>query len=346
MNKKLIYDYSLSDLQDYLVENGFKKFAATQIFEGIYKKHKNINEITNISKDLKQHLEDNFIDEDLEVVEKQVAKDKTTKWLFKLKDGEYIEAVLMRFHYGNSVCVTTQVGCNMGCKFCASGLIKKKRDLTAGEIVQQVKMIDKYLMKEDKRVSHVVIMGIGEPFDNFDNTIKFINTINHDKGLGIGKRNITVSTSGLVDKIVEFSKLENQVNLAISLHATNDEKRTSIMPINAKYNLNQLMNSLRTYSKNSNRRITIEYIVLDGINDSDEDAEELYELLHAINAYVNLIPYNEVPESGFKRSSRYDKFADKLFELGANVTIRREKGHDIDAACGQLRSKREGITND
>ena len=337
---KVIYDYSRKWFEDYFVSKGLAKFRATQVFEALYSKQvESFDEITNINKEVKAMLSNEFTFESLKVEKIQESFDGTTKFLFKLSDGNLIETVLMVHDYGMSVCVTTQVGCNMGCKFCASGVLKKVRDLSSGEIVLQVLNIDKYLKKQGKRVSHVVVMGIGEPFDNYDNVMEFIKIINDDKGLQIGSRHITVSTCGLSPKIIEFSKLPLQVNLAISLHFSSDEKRSKYMNINRKYNLENLFNAINEYYLNTNRRVTFEYILLDGINDSLEDARKLVDLVKGVNCYVNLIPYNDT--GMFKRTSneKRDKFFDYLSKNHINAIVRKEHGSDIDASCGQLRAK-------
>ena len=251
----------------------------------------------------------------------------------------------MNHDYGYSLCVSSQVGCNMGCRFCESGRLKKVRNLEAYEIVQQILLIEEDIKR---RITHVVVMGIGEPFDNYDNVMRFIRICNDQKGLAIGARHITVSTSGLANKIVDYSKEGLQVNLAISLHASNDETRNKIMPINKAYPLNKLFEAIREYSKNADRRVTIEYILLKGINDSLTNADELVELLKGTFAYVNLIPYNEVKENEFRRSEKKEvrAFYERLKSKGVNVTIRKEFGTDIDAACGQLRAKKEGVISE
>ena len=258
------------------------------------------------------------------------------KFLFRLQDGEKIEAVLMEHDYGLSVCVSSQVGCNMGCRFCESGRLKKVRNLETYEIVEQILLIEKYI---GKRISSVVLMGIGEPFDNYDNIIDFIRIINDAKGLALGARHITVSTCGLVPKIVEFSDLDLQVNLALSLHGATDEVRNKIMPINKAYNLESVMKAISDYIKKTNRRVTIEYVMLDNINDREIDAINLSKLLKGMNVYVNLIPYNETNNIDYKKSKRINEFFQSLKNKGINVTIRREFGGTIKAACGQLRSE-------
>lgn len=343
MSEKVsIYNLSRKTLENFLVENGEKKFRATQIFEAIYRNgYTNFDDITTLSKDGKSFFNNNFEFNTLKVKEVKVSSDETTKFLFELKDGNLIETVLMPHDYGYSVCVTTQVGCNMGCKFCASGVLKKIRNLETFEIVLQVLTINNYLKEKEKRVSHVVVMGIGEPFDNYNNVLEFLEIINDAKGLEIGARHITLSTCGLVPKIYEFSDFPLQVNLAISLHFPNDELRDKYMPINKSYKLDKLIESLRYYFSKTNRRITFEYILLDSINDSTNDAKELIKLIKGLNCYVNLIPYNET-NGVFRRTTpeKRDRFYDCLIKNGINATVRKEFGHDIDAACGQLRAKK------
>ena len=338
-----IYGYLKKDLENYLVDAGFKKFNATQIFEGLYrKKVKNFEDISNISLNLKQHLKDNFSLELPKISKKQVSHDGTTKYLLELVDGNCIETVLMIHEYGYSLCVSSQVGCNMGCKFCASGLKKKLRSLNAYELVSQIILVENDL---NIKISHVVVMGTGEPFDNYDNLMKFIRIINDPKGLEIGARHITVSTCGIVPKIYEYANENIQTNLAISLHAPSDEVRDQIMLINRKYRINDVINACKDYYKVTNRRITFEYILLKDVNNKVEHAKELAKLIKGMNAYVNLIPYNEVDEFSFKSVSKEEalKFYDVLKKQGINVTLRKEHGRDIDAACGQLRLKSEKI---
>ncbi len=335
-----IYDYTLSELEEMLTSFEFKKFNARQVFEWIYKKGvRDFSLMSNLSKTLRSFLIENFTLSDLGINSHQISKDGTEKFLFELEDNNLIETVLMRHDYGNSVCVTTQLGCNIGCSFCASGLQKKKRDLKAYEIVEQVIKVAE-VTKE--RVSHVVVMGIGEPFDNYDETMKFIEIINSPYGLEIGARHITVSTSGIVPKIEKFSNETKQVNLAISLHAPNNEVRTKLMKINKVYPIEEVIRASKEYVEKTNRRITFEYILLEHINDELRHANELSDLLRGINCYVNLIRYNEVKEFNLKGSSeeRANSFYLKLKSRGINTTLRREKGGDIDAACGQLRSKK------
>ena len=334
-----IYDYTEDMLKEYLVSNGEKPFRAKQLIEWLYRhKIESFDEISNMKKDFIEKLKNEFVLDKLECVTLQESNDGTKKFLFRLSDGNLIETVLMTHDYGYSVCVTTQVGCNMGCQFCASGMKKKLRNLETHEIVLQILTVAKML---DIRVSHTVIMGIGEPFDNYDNVINFMKIINHPLGLEIGARHITVSTCGLVEKIYEYSEFDIQANLAISLHAPNNEIRNQIMNINRAYPIEKLIDAISYYIEKTNRRVTIEYILLRGLNDSKENANELADLLHGLNVYVNLIPYNEVIEKPYKRSTKEDMvaFFDVLKKRRINVQLRKEQGSDIDAACGQLRSK-------
>lgn len=345
--KPSIYGLQQKDLISWFLSHGEKKFRATQVWEWLYRARvTEFSEMTNLSKATIALLEDNFTINPLNLLITQEASDGTVKYLFELEDHVMIETVLMRQEYGLSVCVTTQVGCNIGCTFCASGLLKKQRDLTAGEIVAQIMMVQHYFDErgEDERVSHVVVMGIGEPFDNYDNLINFLNVINDDKGIAIGARHITVSTSGLANKVREFAENGLQVNLAISLHAPNNEVRSSIMRINRQWPIEKLMDAVDFYIAQTNRRVTFEYIMLNHVNDRVEHAEELAALLANKKklAYVNLIPYNPVSEHDqYSRSDREDvlAFYDRLKRHGINCVIRKEHGTDIDAACGQLRSK-------
>ena len=339
---KNIYGLSLNDLEDYFLSIGSKKFHALQLFSWLYDKRiNNYNEITNIKKEIIDSISKDYSIDKLKIVDIQGDVD-VNKYLFELNDGEHIEAVLMRHDYGNSICVSSQVGCNMGCKFCESGRRKRVRNLETYEMVLQILMIEELL---GERISHVVVMGIGEPFDNYDNLIKFFEIINHPKGLAIGARHITVSTCGIIPKIIEFSDFPLQVNLAISLHAPNDEIRNKIMPINKVYPIDELMEALRIYYKKTKRRLTFEYIMLKDVNDSVECAKELCNLVKGMNCYINLIPYNETNNIEFRRTNSVQimKFYDILKKNDIGVTIRREFGGKISAACGQLRSKKEEI---
>ena len=333
-----IYNLTKSMFEEYFESINEKKFKATQMFEWLYEKRINsFNEITNIKKDIIEKVQNDFNMNMIEIVKFQDDLD-THKYLFKLYDNNYIEAVVMEHDYGNSICVSSEVGCNMGCKFCESGRLKKVRNLETYEMVEQIILIEKQF---GKRISSVVVMGIGEPFDNYDNVINFLKIINNPKGLAIGARHITVSTCGIVPKIYEFANLPYQFNLALSLHAPNDEIRNKIMPINKVYNISKVMEAISKYYEITNRRVTIEYVMLNNINDSDANAFELANLLKGMNVYVNLIPYNETNHLEFKKTNhdKVLKFGRILQDKGITVTIRKEFGAAIDAACGQLRSK-------
>ena len=339
---KNIYGLTLSDMEEYFVSIGSKKFHAKQLFDWLYMKRiSNFSEASNLSKELLSKVSEDFTCSKLKIVEIQKDED-VRKYLFELEDGEHIEAVLMLHDFGNSVCVSSQVGCNMGCKFCESGRRKKVRNLEVYEMVLQILMIEE---EYGNRISHVVVMGIGEPFDNYDNVMKFFTILNDPFGLAIGARHLTVSTCGVVPKIKEFAKFPLQVNLAISLHAPNNEIRDKIMPINHAYPLEVLMPALREYYQKTNRRLTFEYILLEGVNDSEECAKELCELVKGMNCYINLIPYNETNNIEFKRTKivQIMRFYDILKKNKLTVTIRKEFGGKISAACGQLRSKKEEL---
>lgn len=337
---KDIYGMTHEDLEQYFLALGEKKFKATQIYEWLYEKRvQSFDEMSNVKKSVIASLKQDFYFGKLRELERLDDVD-VHKYLFELSDGNKIEAVLMNHDYGNSLCVSSQVGCNMGCAFCESGRLKKVRNLETAEMVEQVLQIEKDLKK---RISHVVLMGIGEPFDNYENVISFIRILNHPKGLAIGARHITVSTCGIVPKIKQFMEDENQVNLAISLHAPNNELRNQLMKINKAYPLEVLMPVLKEYIEKTHRRLTFEYILLRGVNDSDACALELAKLLKGMNCYVNLIPYNETSHFEYKKSSqeRILKFLDVLKKNHIQATIRREFGSKVKAACGQLRSNYE-----
>ena len=337
-----IYDYSLKDLEEYFLQKGLKPYKAKQLFKWLYEKRiADFDLMSDISKKLIVDLKNDFSCALLKIKTSQKSKDGTIKFLFELNDGAYIESVLMKFDYGYSACISSQVGCNMGCSFCASGLLKKQRDLKVSEIVLQVLMLQIELDKQGKRLGNIVVMGTGEPFDNYDNLMKALGIINDPFALAIGQRHISVSTCGLVPKIRQFAQENVQYNLAISLHGSNDELRSKLMPINKKYHLDELIDAVRFYLENTNRRVTFEYLLLAGINDSETNAKELKELLKGLNAYINLIPYNEVEENNYHTSSAENalRFYDLLKKENVAVTLRQKRGDDIDAACGQLRAK-------
>lgn len=343
--KKSIYSFTLLELQEEFLKLGIKKFVADQVYDWIYVKMIDSFELmTNISKANIDILNEHFFFDQILINTVQKDKDGTIKFLLELHDKNFIEVVLMSFDYGYSVCLTSQVGCNMGCKFCASGLIKKSRDITVGEFIKQFVVAKKYLYElTQKDLTHIVVMGIGEPFDNFNNLIQFLEITKQQKGLCISPRKITVSTCGLVNKIREWTKLNNQVNLAVSLHGPNDEVRNKIMPINRAFNIKKLIEAIDEYIEKTNRRVTIEYIMIQDLNDKPEHAYELIELFRDKLVYINLIPYNSVFENSFVRSKKSKEFYDILKSSGITCTIRQEKGSGIDAACGQLRSKKMGV---
>ena len=321
-----IYDITLEELENYF----------------IYKKRiNNFDDMRNVSKVTINKLKDDFYFKKLEIITKKEDKD-VAKYLFKLDDNEKVEAVLMYHDYGNSICISTQVGCNMGCKFCESGRLKKVRNLEVYEMVLQILMVEEDI---GKRITHVVLMGIGEPFDNYDNVIRFIDIINSGKGIAIGSRHITLSTCGIVPKIKEFTNYDKQVNLAISLHAPNNEIRDSIMNINKVYKIEDIISAIKDYIVHTNRRVTFEYIMLKNVNDTVECALELSKLLKGLNCYVNLIPYNETSHIEYKKSDSDTimEFYDILKKNNICVTIRREFGSKVNAACGQLRSHYEEV---
>lgn len=342
-----LYDYKIEKLEELLMNNYFqKKYRATQLFKWIYEKRvTSFDEMSDISKDFKAVLNNEFCLNKPKIFKKQLSSDGTIKLLVELEDGNLVETVLMRYDYGNVACVSSEVGCNMGCAFCASGFLKKKRNLTTGEMVGEVLVLDELLKEEgnNERVTHVVVMGTGEPFDNYDNVLDFVRILNHPYGFAIGARHITVSTCGLTEGIRKYANEGLQINLAISLHAPNDEIRNKIMPISRKYNMEELMDAVKYYEKTASRRVTFEYILLKGINDSKENAKELAKLIHGTLAYVNLIPYNPIKELIYERSpkSSVHEFLDTLTKCGVTATVRKEFGTDIDAACGQLRAKNE-----
>lgn len=339
---KSLYDFNYDEMCELALAKGFKKFRGHQIFQWLYRKRvESIEQMSDLSKDTRELLQKEFKLSTLTIKDCQTDKDGTRKYLFKVADGSLIESVLMHFDYGKSVCITSQVGCNMGCSFCASGLTKKKRNLTSGEMVSQLLHIQQDLDASQERISHIVVMGSGEPFDNYEEVMHFLGTINHDCGLGIGARHITISTCGIVPQIREFANAQTQYNLAISLHAPNDTLRSHLMQVNKAYPLKELMSALKYYAQLNNRRLTFEYILLKGINDQKIHVEQLANLLKGMNAYVNLIPYNEVKELPFTKVAFNEsmKFYDALMKKGIRCTIRKEHGTTIDAACGQLRIK-------
>jgi len=344
--KPFAYDLTHLEWKDWMTAHGHPAWRADQVMNWLYvKRVESFDEMTNLSKALRADLSESFELKPLHVLTTQVSADGTVKFLFELHDGHAIETVIMRHNYGNSVCVTTQVGCRIGCTFCASTLGGLKRNLSAGEIVAQAVMAQKYLDRSEERVKSIVIMGSGEPFENYDPTIKFVRIMNDLHGLHIGQRHITVSTSGVVPNIYRFADENWQVGLAISLHAPNTELRSKLMPINRRYPLAELLDACWYYLKKTGRRLTFEYALIGGKNDQPEHAHELGKLLQGMNCLVNLIPVNYVPERNYTRTPRNQIFEFKriLESYKVNTTIRREHGHDIDAACGQLRAKHSNL---
>ena len=336
---KNIKDYDLQDLKDELVSIGEKGFRAEQIFKWIYQeKVKSFDEMTNLSLELREKLKQNYTICNYNILKKQESKDGTKKYLFDVLDGNAIETVLMQYHHGKTVCVSSQIGCKMGCKFCASTGIQFVRNLTAGEIVEQILAVEQDI---NDKISNIVFMGIGEPLDNYDNVIKAIKIMNNPKGLEIGTRHISISTSGLVPRIYDLANEKIQCTLSISLHATTDEKRSSMMPVNNRYNIEELMKACKDYIKITNKRISFEYALAKDNNDNLEDAKRLVDLLKGMLCHVNLIPINKIENGKFSKSTNENilKFRDFLNEHGIVATVRRELGSDIDAACGQLRRK-------
>ena len=336
---KNLKQYNLEELKQELISLGEKPFRAEQIFNWLYReKVKNIEDMTNLSLELKEKLKQQYTMCNFEILKKQESSDGTIKYLFDVLDGNAIETVLMQYHHGKTICVSSQIGCKMGCKFCASTGIAFVRNLTAGEIVEQVLAVEQDI---NEPISNIVFMGIGEPFDNYENVMKAIRIINHPKGLGIGARHISVSTSGIVPKIEEFAKEELQCTLSISLHATSNEKRSQMMPVNNLYPIEQLIKACKDYIAKTNKRISFEYALAKDNNDNLEDAKALVGLLKGMLCHVNLIPINKIENGKFVKSSNQNiiKFRDYLNEHGIVATIRRELGSDIDAACGQLRRK-------
>lgn len=346
--KSFAYDFTTENWKQWLQERDQPAFRAKQLMDWLYEKRvSSFDEMTNLPKKLRSELAESFYLQPLEIITKQTSKDGTIKILFSLHDGHAIETVIMRHDYGISVCVTTQVGCRVGCTFCASTLGGLKRNLSAGEIVAQVVMAQKLLDETDERVRSIVIMGIGEPFENYEATIQFIRIINSPDGLHIGQRHITVSTSGIIPNIYRFADEGWQVGLAISLHAPNTELRSQLMPVNRRFPFAELLDACQYYISKTGRRITFEYALIGGRNDQAEHAHELGKLLQGMNCLVNLIPVNYVPERNYERTPRKQifEFERILKSYHVNTTIRREQGHDIDAACGQLRAKHNQLVS-
>ena len=325
------------ELTEYLTDNGFEKFRARQVIDWLKAGAASFDEMTNLPKKLIAFLSDNAYIACAAAERKQISRiDGTIKYLFRLYDGEYVESVLMRYHHGYSICISTQVGCKMGCTFCATGKSGFSRSLTASEMIAQIEAAQKDM---NIRISNVVLMGMGEPFDNFDNVIRFLTLVSSEDSLNIGMRHITISTCGIVPKIYEFADLELQCGLSISLHSPYDEKRSQTMPVNRRYPIGELMKACRYYIGKTNRRISFEYALIAGVNDSDADAGALAAMLKGMLCHVNLIPVNNVTGAGYSKSTRkrQQSFMNILSQRGVNATVRRTLGSDIDASCGQLK---------
>ncbi|MDE6658545.1 MAG: 23S rRNA (adenine(2503)-C(2))-methyltransferase RlmN [Eubacterium sp.] len=342
--KKDIKSLSFEELNHDITELGLPKFRTRQIYEWLHKYGvASFDEMTNISKDLRLKLSDVYFISNCQIEQKYVSKiDDTVKYLFRLYDGEYVESVIMKYKYGYTICVSSQVGCKMGCTFCASTLAGFKRNLEAGEIESQLHSAQKDL---DIRISNIVLMGIGEPLDNYDNVIKFLHNVNSENGLNISMRNITLSTCGIVPKIYDLMNEELPITLTISLHAPNDTIRSRTMPVNNKWGIDEVIKACKAYIQKTNRRVSFEYTLINNVNDTYECAKELSNRLHGMLCHVNLIPVNDVAERGNVKSSEESmhRFADVLKNNGINATIRRTLGSDINASCGQLRRKRNEV---
>ncbi|MDF2590930.1 MAG: rlmN [Clostridia bacterium] len=337
--KKNIKDFTLQELESYVVQNNLPKFRAGQIFEWIYKDVETFDQMTNLSKDLINKLKQDLYIGRAEIEVGLISKeDNTRKYLLKLEDGNSVECVLMEYAYGKTICISTQVGCRMDCAFCASAIGGLTRHMTSGEMLEEVMAVSRDI---GERISNIVLMGTGEPFDNYKEVIKFLRTVNNQKGMNVGQRHITISTSGLVPKILEFAEEDFQCTLAISLHAADNVTRNTLMPINKKYKIEELIDACKIYIKRTNRRITFEYAMIKDINDNEESAQKLSKLIKGMLCHVNLIPINKVEEKVFEKANKasIDKFKNILENHGIEVTVRRELGSDINAACGQLRKQ-------
>ncbi len=340
MTEKInLKDFTYEELEHFFIQISEKKFRARQVFSWLQQGVTDFDEMTNLSKTLRGQLKDTCTISTLEIIEKYVSQiDGTIKYLLRLNDGNVIESVIMRYKHGNTICISTQVGCRMGCEFCASTIGGLVRHLSAGEILDQVIFVQKDLQE---RISNIVLMGIGEPLDNYENVIKFLRNVNHPIGLNIGFRHITLSTSGLVPKILALSKENMQITLSISLHASNNIIRDSMMPINKSFPIEKLLESCKIYIERTKRRITFEYAMISGVNDKVEDARELASKIKHLLCHVNLIPINKIEERDFDKST--DKavqlFKRELERKGISTTIRRKLGGDINASCGQLRRR-------
>ena len=336
----MLLDLSFSEIQEYVVRKGLPKFRGEQIFDAIYSA-KTLEEVSNLPKALKEIIKDDY--PNIRIRKKLVSKDGTAKYIIEFHDGEIVECVLMKYKYGYTICLSTQVGCRMGCKFCASTLNGLKRNLSAGEIIGQALVVNRDLggNSKDRKITNIVLMGSGEPLDNFDNVCKFIDLVSSSRGLNVSQRNISLSTCGLVDKIFMLAEKNYNITLTISLHSTTDEKRRDIMPIANRYSIKEIVDACKDYFNKTGRRIYFEYTLIKEVNDSDEDVERLAKLLRGFNCHVNIIPLNSVKERNLMGTSRLFayKFAENLNAKKVSATVRRTMGEDIEGACGQLRNK-------
>ncbi len=341
MNKTDIKSLTLSEIQAELLQAGQPKYRAIQIFHWLHRGVSCFSEMTDLSKELRYWLDEHYEIAWAVVVEKRESRDGTVKYLFQLNDGECVESVLMHYHHGYSICISTQVGCKMNCSFCATGKSGYSRDLTSSEILSQIQSAQK---NQGIKISNVVLMGMGEPLDNFDNVLRFLELVSHPEGMNIGMRHISLSTCGIVNKIYELAEKKLQLTLSVSLHAPNDIIRNQTMPVNQRWNIGELLKACRYYAQKTGRRISFEYAMIHGINDMDWCARELTTRLKGMPVHVNLIPVNDVTGTGYKKSSlkRQKRFVDILESGGCTATVRRTLGSDIEASCGQLRRKHEG----
>lgn len=335
-----ILSFTKTELEEELLELGEKKFRAGQVYEWLHQKNaQSFDDMSNLSLELREKLKEKYFIDQIVVLDKLESKlDETKKFILKLDDGNIIEAVVMKYKYGNSICISSEVGCQMGCTFCASTKQGYKRNLRAGEMLKEIYLIQDLI---GERIGNVVIMGIGEPLMNYDNVVHFLRNIIDPKGLNIGARHVTLSTCGIVPRIRQLAEEKMQINLAISLHASNDETRKKLMPIANKFSISEVLDACKYYCELNNRRMNFEYALIQGKNDTEKNAEELANLLKDFTCFVNLIPVNEIKENDYKKTSKegIKAFQEKLNERGIDATIRRELGSDIEAACGQLRNQ-------
>ena len=329
---------TMAEMKEFVLSLGEKPFRAKQIFKWVYRGAE-ISDMTDLSKDLREKLLKNAYIENIEIENCLISKDGTRKYLFKLSDGNFIESVFMKYHHGNTICVSSQAGCKMGCRFCASTIDGFSRNLTPAEIIDQIMKTEK---DTGEKISNIVMMGIGEPLDNFQNVLKFLENVNHEDGLNIGYRHISLSTCGLADKIRELGDINIPITLSVSLHQPFNEQRSELMPVNRKFSIDELISSMKYYQSKTGRRISIEYAMIEGENDTKECAKELVRLTEGILCHINLIPVNKVKERDYKKSSndKIEAFKNKLLRMGLTTTVRRSLGSDINAACGQLRKNR------